>query len=145
MNTQIHYLYRDASNYKAHHEIIVHGKITFADITPHLESGEFFIPSQVGLPDLQSQLGKPTDDDHAWHHLTPDDFIPTSAPPTVKLTACGLRNRFRRAHAAGWDISTAMARNGIKLSDRDWEQLRILFAKAGCDIPADYARNLLSR
>ena len=145
MNTCIHYLYRDASNYKAHHEIIVRGVITFAEIAPCLDSGEFFIPSQVGLPDLQSQLGKPTDDDHVWHHLTPEDFTPTPEPPTVKLTACGLRSRFRRAHATGWDISAAMDRNGLELSARDIEQLQALFAKAGYEIPVDYARNLLSR
>ena len=121
MNTLIHYLYRDASNYKAHHEIIVRGEITFADLTPFLESGEFFIPSQIGLPDLQAQLGQPTDDDHAWHHLTPEDFTPTPEPPTVKLTARGLRTRLRRAHATGWDVSAAMDRNGIKLSEHDME------------------------
>ena len=96
-----------------------------------LESGEFFIPSQIGLPDLQSRLGKPTDDDHVWHHLTPEDFTPTPEPPTVKLTARGLRTQFRRAHATGWDVSAAMDRNGLELSARDWEHIQALFAKAG--------------
>ena len=119
MNTLIHYLYRDASNYKAHHEIVVRGKITFAEVAPYLESGEFFIPSQIGLPDLQSQLGQPTDDDHVWHHLTPEDFTPTPEPPTVKLTARGLRTRLRRAYAAGWDVSAAIKRNGLNPSAYD--------------------------
>ena len=131
MNTLIHYLYRDANNYKAHHEIIVRGAVTFADVTPFLDSGEFFIPSQVGLPDLQSKLGQPTDDDHVWHHLTLEDFTPTSEPPTVKLTARDLRTRFRRAHATGWDISAAMDHNNIELSERDLAQLQSLFARAG--------------
>lgn len=111
MNTRISYLYRDASNYKAHHDVVVHGEITFAQIESALESGQFFIPSQVGLPDLQAQLGPANDDDHAWHELTPDSFSPTEDPPTVGLTARKLRVRFRQVQDSGWDLLVAMTRN----------------------------------
>ena len=113
MNTKITYLYRDAGNYKAHHEVIVQGKITLALVQPCLEDGEHFIPSQVGLPDLQAQLGPANEDDHAWHELGPESFEPTTEPITVAITARTLLSRFRRAHAHGWELAVAMRRNGI--------------------------------
>ena len=131
MNTRISYLYRDAGNYKAYHDLVICGKLTLAQVALYLDSGEFFIPSQVGLPDLQAELGTPTDDDHVWHHLPSDAFTPTETSPTVRLTARTLLTRFRRAHTAGWDVSAAMARNGLELSACDWEQLLDFFVRAG--------------
>lgn len=75
--TTFEYLYRDASNYKAWGGIILVGILTESDeklITQRLESGEFFIAEQIGIPSLYEQLwkyseGEPNDDDHAWHSV----------------------------------------------------------------------------
>jgi hypothetical protein len=105
MPTKITYLYRDAGNYKARHEVIILGKLSFAQVQPFLQDGCLFIPTQVDLPDLQRQLGPATEDDHAWHELGPESFTPTAEPITVAITARTLLSRFRQAHAHGWDLA----------------------------------------
>jgi len=70
------YLYRDASNYKSYGEILLQGKynedeITF--LTSHFESGIFFIPEAIDIPELRSQLykyGGPNSDDHDYHEFS---------------------------------------------------------------------------
>ncbi|HBA60924.1 MAG TPA: hypothetical protein DCZ92_08905 [Elusimicrobia bacterium] len=74
MNTLLEYLYRDASNYKQHGSVVLQGAISLKDIQPLLIDGEYFIPSQAGLPDLQHKFKDqgfeyPTEDDHAWHEI----------------------------------------------------------------------------
>jgi hypothetical protein len=64
MNTKFNYLYRDAWNYKKFHSIILHGVIKLEQIEPFLRDQCFFIPSEVGLPDLQEEVFKTYD--HIW-------------------------------------------------------------------------------
>lgn len=68
------YLYCDAGNYKALGSIWLGGTLTDAERTELigcLESDEFFVAEQIGLPPLYSALyehgGGPNEDDHAWH------------------------------------------------------------------------------
>jgi len=68
------YLYRDASNYKSWGSLLLEGRATEADIEllrARLESGEFFIAEQVGIPPLYAELWQfsdgPTENDHVWH------------------------------------------------------------------------------
>jgi len=70
------YLYRDASNYKAWGTILLSGVPSLNDIAPLrtcLESGEYFVAEQVGIPALYQELwdlsGGPTSDDHALHEF----------------------------------------------------------------------------
>lgn len=54
MNTKIHYLYRDADNYKVHNSCVIKGVLTPEQINVILsccDAGEYFIPNQVGLPE----------------------------------------------------------------------------------------------
>jgi len=70
VNTEIDYSHRDASNYKAYPEekIIVSGELAESDIIHHTRSDQRFIPYDIGLPELQTQLeGYPSVDDHIWH------------------------------------------------------------------------------
>jgi len=57
-NTQIDYLYRDASNYKAYPEIdvIVEGDLTWSEVKPALHMSEMFVPHDLDLPEIQSQI-----------------------------------------------------------------------------------------
>ena len=68
------YLYRDASNFKAWGALLLAGKASTSDranIRAALESGEFFIAEQLGIPSLYDGLWKlsagPSKDDHVWH------------------------------------------------------------------------------
>ena len=68
------YLYRDGSNYKSWGSLLLEGLATETDLEPlraRLESGEFFIAEQVGIPPLYTELWQfsdgPTEDDHVWH------------------------------------------------------------------------------
>ena len=68
------YLYCDASNYKSFGSVLLTGTLTNAEraeLIACLESGEFFVAEQVGVPPLYATLfqysGGPTEDDHAWH------------------------------------------------------------------------------
>ena len=72
MNTELCYLYRDASNYKQHCEVVLAGEITESEARSALWEEVYFIPSAVGLPNLQHLFQEqgfqfPTDDDHPWH------------------------------------------------------------------------------
>lgn len=96
--TTFEYLYRDASNYKGWGGIILVGILTESDeklIKQRLESGEFFIAEQIGIPSLYEQLwqysnGQQTEDDHVWHtahrfhEASPSDFANFSVWGTVE-------------------------------------------------------------
>jgi hypothetical protein len=111
MNTKISYMYRDASNYKAHREIVVKGKLTLEQLQPCLYEGEFFIPEKVGLEELQHELTSfPSEDDHVWHTIC-------SVEPTTEEALDGvastLRGRFLHAKKIGWNVLKASERLGI--------------------------------
>jgi hypothetical protein len=74
--TIFEYLYRDASNYKAWGQILLSGPVSEQDndnLIRCLESGQFFVAEQVGLPPLFQDVwrlnGGPTADDHGWHEF----------------------------------------------------------------------------
>ena len=99
MNTQIRYLYRDASNYKVKNECVVTGTFTqeqIAQIMGCCDSGEFFIPAQVGLPERRFDDIAP-EDDHCWFELSADGFTPTAKPATVEVSARRLVENFAAA------------------------------------------------
>lgn len=103
MNTLIEYLYRDASNYKQFNSAVVSGELTEAqihEIMGCLEDGEYFIPSQVGLP--EKKFDTITEDDHPWFELYEHGFSKTSGEATVKVTAQELYQKFLKCKGA-WD------------------------------------------
>lgn len=70
------YLYRDASNYKAWGKILLSGVLSQNDIATLrscLESDEYFVAEQVGIPAVYKELwdlsGGPNSDDHALHEF----------------------------------------------------------------------------
>ena len=115
MNTAIEYLYRDASNFKHTARIVLEGPMTDEDalmIRGKLLDGSYFIPSQVGLPDLQSyflRFGPYTEHDHVFHELL--DVEKTSEAPTGPVSTDRLLESFRAV--SGWEVSAAMKRLGI--------------------------------
>ena len=76
MPTAFEYMYRDAGNFKAFGSLILDAEISAAGealVLNRLESGEFFIAEQVGVPPLCEALyassGGPTQADHCWHEF----------------------------------------------------------------------------
>ena len=99
MNTQIRYLYRDASNYKVKNECVVTGTFTqeqIAQIMGCCDLGECFIPSQVGLPERRFDRYDP-EEDHCWFELAEDGFEETARPATVEISAQQLVESFAAA------------------------------------------------
>lgn len=123
MNTLFSYTYRDASNYKAHRTVVFEGEFTADDLalieSKLEEDGVCFIPSQVGLHDLQHTLGAPSDDDHVWHEWgeleygveIADTVELTDRAADAPVTWAQLVENFRALNS--WDIPTAIDRNGI--------------------------------
>ena len=103
-------IYRDADNYKATRAVVLAGSAAAEDIAAiaaALSDGEWFIPSQVGLDDLQGELQQYDTDlvldadgrnaaDHPWHQLNlPDAVQPTDATPDAPMTWKELVEAFR--------------------------------------------------
>lgn len=70
------YLYRDAANYKVWGSLLLSGVPSQEDIEALracMESGEYFVAEQVGIPPLYDELWAlsdgPTEDDHALHEF----------------------------------------------------------------------------
>ncbi len=108
-NTLFGYLYRDASNYKNYHQVVLKGKLSEDQIAPFLREQTYFIPSEVGLPDLQNE--ELTIDDHIWHEI---EFISvTDDAPTVKFSATTLLKRFANAARKDWNEYEVSLRKGF--------------------------------
>lgn len=103
-NTRISYLYRDANNNKRHGDVVIEGELTFEQLQPYLDEGEYFAPEDVGLPHPGTRFagGFPIVSDHPWCKLADDDVEPTRKPATVNVTAAELLEKFKQAAAAEW-------------------------------------------
>jgi hypothetical protein len=109
MNTKIRYFYRDGANYKTYPkgDVIVAGQLTDAELRPHLREDNRFIPSDLGLPKLQSQLENyPNRDDHIWHEFV--EIEHTDELPTVEVTADEIRARLQQIAKQGWNEMRAI-------------------------------------
>ena len=98
VNTRITYLYRDASNNKKWNECVVKGRLTIPQIREIMDccnDGQFFIPSQVGMP--EEKFSTTTEDDHCWFELDESGFTMTLQPETEDITADELLENFRKA------------------------------------------------
>lgn len=99
MNTRISYMYRDADNYKTHHDEVLSGEITqqqLMTIADCLDDNTYFIPHQLGLPEIR--FDQVTESDHCWFELYPEqDFSSTNDEPTIDMTVDELVERFQKA------------------------------------------------
>jgi hypothetical protein len=109
MNTKIEYLYRDASNYKKINQVIVSGTFDEAQkesIQDCLSEGEYFIPRQVGFPEMR--FDKLNEDDHCWFELSVENFSVTSLPAEIQMSVEDVVNAFLAAKD-NWDDSIKLA------------------------------------
>ena len=101
MNTRIHYLYRDADNYKVQNECVILGEMTEEQeqrIIACLDEEEYFVPSRVGMP--ERKFDTETDSDHPWFEW--ERIEETGQKPTLEITAEELVKRFEEA-SKGWE------------------------------------------
>lgn len=98
MNTKIIYKYTDAGNYKTWGEEVIKGTLTLNQLTPYLIDTEFFIPKDIGLPDLQPHPW--TEDDHDLHTI--EKLTETTDKLTIRINAKTLENNFRMAKDREW-------------------------------------------
>lgn len=99
MNTRFEYMYRDGENYKQFNEVVIQGEFTLDQLRPHLYDGDFFMPSEVGLDDLQEYPYRNCD--HIWHQLVSAE--PTEDAPTVEMSADEVVVRFQNAAEQKWE------------------------------------------
>lgn len=84
MNVQIHYLYRDAGNFKSYGSVVVANPdvlpapIVEKQIRRFLVDGSYFIATNVSLPDLRFTTIFPHLD-HDWHEL--EEVVDSDLPP----------------------------------------------------------------
>lgn len=102
------YSYRDGGNYKQHHESRFQGTLNDLDIAIlatafNAGEDESFIPSQIGLDDLQPEWG---DDDHVWHSFEGMALSPLSGS---NRDICILLKKARKICADGcYDLMAAI-------------------------------------
>lgn len=114
MNTDFYYTYVDQNGYKQEKTVILAGEITLEQIEPYLDEGLYFIPSQVGLEDLQKGFliyGPLGENDHVWHKIEEGDITPTGKEPTIAdFSAADLLCKFKQIV---WDVAGASKFLGI--------------------------------
>ena len=109
MNTQFSYLYRDAWNFKKIHSVVLPGILTLEQIEPFLREQTFFIPSEVGLPDLQEDVFKSYD--HIWHEIETIELTEDQSIGTIDATS--LLANFKNASNQDWNEGKVFARKGL--------------------------------
>ncbi len=115
-NIRFIYLYRDASNYKQHGEVILSNKTLLTveeidqQIRSHLSDGLFFIAQQVQLE--ERFFAVVNEDDHPWHEFVQVEATtdPTFDPvPESKRDITQFLKELERAHQIGWDETQVRA------------------------------------
>ncbi|MCR4290946.1 MAG: hypothetical protein NUV86_11885, partial [Candidatus Scalindua sp.] len=78
-------------------------------IEEYLYEKEYFIPSEIGLKDLQPE--NLNQDDHIWHEIL--EISHTQEKPTVNITADKIKVNFKKASLEEWNILDASKRLGL--------------------------------
>jgi len=109
-NIRFVYLYRDASNYKQHGEVILSNEkqLSIEEIDTQVRAlfsdGLFFIARQVQLE--ERFFAVVNEDDHPWHEYVQVEATadPTFDPiPEVKRDITQFMKELEQAHHSGWD------------------------------------------
>lgn len=79
--------------------------MTLVEIEPYLFEHQFFIPSEVGLRNLQPDIL--TLDDHIWHEVSTIEQTPLKPDSTISSEE--LKKCFIESHASDWNIGAVLA------------------------------------
>lgn len=119
MWTLFNYQYRDAGNFKARGRLALRGQIQADEVKrveEALESGEFFIAEQVGVPPLQRQLqtqfGGRNENDHCWHSIEGWEVVEQRPIDAVEQgDIASFANRFARVERWREELSPEFGNN----------------------------------
>ena len=109
MNTNFSYLYRDSGNYKQFFSVVLNGEVTLTELNQFLYEGTFFVPSIIGLPDLQPTPFTPFD--HIWHEI--EEVSSTENTASIDISARVLLNRFEKSASEGWFLDKVFAQKKL--------------------------------
>jgi hypothetical protein len=107
-NTKFEYMYRCASNYKTHEEVIFPGHLNLMDIKGNFHDHMYFIADEIGLEAPQLSLPMDPELDHCLCEFTDISF--THHAPTTARTAAQFTDEF---NTAVWDFAAAIERYGL--------------------------------
>jgi len=109
-NIRFAYMYRDASNYKQHGEVILPNEnlLTVEEVDKQIRSllsdGLFFIAQQVQVEERFFDIV--SEDDHPWHEYV---SVEATTDPTIDSVSKSKRDitqflrELEQAHYIGWD------------------------------------------
>jgi len=129
-NIRFIYLYRDASNYKQHGEVILSNETQFAveeidqTIRSLLSDDSFFIARQVQLEERFFAIVN--EDDHPWHEFVQVETTtdPTFDPvPEAKRDITQFLKELEHVHNTGWD-ETQVRADLIQQIDKERRELK---------------------
>jgi Mg2+ and Co2+ transporter CorA len=129
-NIRFIYLYRDASNYKQHGEIILSNEkqLSIEEIDTQVRAmfsdGLFFIARQVQLE--ERFFAVMNEDDHPWHEFVQVEATtdPTFDPiPEAKRDITQFMKELEQAHHSGWD-ETKVRADLIQQIEKEREALK---------------------
>lgn len=109
-NIRFVYMYRDASNYKQHGEVILSNEtlLTVEEVDKQIHSllsdGLFFIARQVQVE--ERFFAVVSEDDHPWHEYVSVEATtdPTFDPvPEQQRDITNFLKELEQAHRSGWD------------------------------------------
>ena len=129
-NIRFIYLYRDASNYKQHGEVILSNETQRTveeidqQVRSHLSDGSFFIAQQVHLE--ERFFAVVNEDDHPWHEFVQVEATadPVFDPiPETKRDIAQFLQELEQVHHAGWD-ETQVRADLIQQIEKERETLK---------------------
>ena len=139
-NIRFVYMYRDASNYKQHGEVILSNETqrTVEEVDKQIRSllsdGLFFIARQVQVEERFFDVV--SEDDHPWHEYVSVEATanPTFDPvPEEKRDIAQFLKELDQAHDSGWD--EARVRDDlIQQIEKERQELKRWLASRGEDI-----------
>jgi len=129
-NIRFVYMYRDASNYKQHGEVILPNETqrTVKEVDQQLHSflsdGLFFIARQVQIE--ERFFAVVNEDDHPWHEYVSVEATtdPTFDPvPEEKRDITNFLKELEQAHHTGWD-ETQVRDDLIQQIEKERQELK---------------------
>lgn len=138
-NIRFVYMYRDASNYKQHGEVILPNEtlLTVEEVDTQIRSflsdGLFFIAQQVQVEERFFDVV--SEDDHPWHEYVSVEATtdPTFDPiPEEKRGITKFLKELEDAHHTGWD-ETRVREDLIQQIEKERQELKRWLASRGED------------
>lgn len=129
-NVRFVYMYRDASNYKQHGEVILSNEtlLTVEEVDKQIHSllsdGLFFIARQVQVE--ERFFAVVSEDDHPWHEFVMVEATtdPTFDPvPEQKRDISNFLKELEQAHHTGWD-ETRVREDLIHQIEKERQELK---------------------